>query len=296
MFFLPHAVFFCHGDCLLSRRHVFFVLRIFCFVLGSNFGKDKTSSFFLTCFLSFSKFWAGVKFLKRTGLQVEGAKKTANGKFDQLQFQRHLVIGLQWNLALCWTGGAICVQVGLGWFPGSAKFLLHLEDFCGSPPNNQENKRNNMCVQTRCSEMFFFLGVFGPILVPCGFIFSSWEAAGVSFHLQPTHFKDHSIFWEPKKDLTRKMGEFSVKTAVSIKCPRCFGTGAISRGAEVGGVWKLGSPVGAGGLGNVNRLRGSKPQGSPPNKNELDFVFRSVKDWKNHRDMVDLWIVCFVEK
>lgn len=74
------------------------------------------------------------------------------------------------------------------------------------------------------------------------------------------------------------MREFSVKTAVSIKCPRCFGTGAISRGAEVGGVWKLGSPVGAGGLGNVNRLRGSKPQGSPPNKNELDFVFRSVKD------------------
>ena len=44
---------------------------------------------------------------------------------------------------------------------------------------------------------------------------------------RPLHF-----FWGPTKNKTRKPRESSVKTAVS-KNHRCFGSGAISRGAEV---------------------------------------------------------------
>ena len=58
---------------------------------------------------------------------------------------------------------------------------------------------------------FFFFGRFWPILVPCGFIFSSWEAAGET-HLPSSqrNLRSLQFFGGPKKDKTPKTRESSV--------------------------------------------------------------------------------------
>ena len=100
MFFLPHGVFFCHGDCLLSRRHVFFVLRIFCFVLGSNFGKDKTVSFFFNMFFVLFKIlsWGQISEEDRpAGIRNKAECQTSMGEDLQVVPRLQMSAGREWG-------------------------------------------------------------------------------------------------------------------------------------------------------------------------------------------------------
>lgn len=145
--------------------------------------------------------------------------------------------------------------------------------------------------------MFLFRAFLDP-WVPCGFLYvlgsCRWNSPPANAFQRPLHF-----LGTKKGQNTENLGVLRYKRPLTKKHLRCFGSGAISRGA--GGV-SVESEVGESpfGTGVGESTPNLKPVGmdrtsgeSLNNKNDWLFVFRLVKDWKKSPRYWNQWIVFF---
>ena len=212
-----------------------------------------------------------------TGHHCKGLKKSGLWQCKQLQCKRPVDRSLMEPGIMVNRWCHLCPG-GLAVWKRSV--LVGVQSFCFT------------CSNSLFLDVFFFFGRFWPILVPCGFIFSSWEAAGETpLPSSQRNLRSLQFLGDQKRTKHRKLGSPPFKrlfqkttSGVLVRVP--------FHEVPKWSWWspKLGESLFGTGVGeskpNFNPLGWTKPQGNPPNKIELyNFFSGWWKIEKYHRDI-----------
>ena len=152
--------------------------------------------------------------------------------------------------------------------------MLHLEDFCGSPPNNQENKRNNMCVQTRCSEMFFFSRRFWTHIGPLWIYLFVLRSCRCFISPPANAFQGPLHFLGTKKGLNTENAGVLRQNGRFNKMPQVFWYGCHFERCRSWWSLEVGKPGRGRRLGKCQPVEREQASGESPQQKRVRFCFQ----------------------